>query len=384
MKVCYFGTYDVLQPRTRVILEGLRHKGIDVVECHAQLWQGTSHKIDIVRRPWSISRQLLHIIHTYYRLLNCVSRTDRCDVAIYAHLGQIDLLLTAWWFRVHRIPIVWDALVSLYDTVVNDRELICNRSFQSFWLKGIDWLSSKLADAILVDTSQNLEYWHTTYSIPISKLHLIPVGAEDIFAQTQDETKSGTTSQFWVLFFGSYIPLHGIETIVRAAQILNQADHINWILIGTGQERRYIDHLAKKLAVQHVHFINWVPYSSIPHYLTQADVCLGVFGATDKANRIVPNKAYQALAAGRPLVTIDTPAARDLLLRDGLEGALLISPASPHALADAILDLSQSPEKLANLAQNGLQLHRRYYSSTTIGSQVADVIKSLLNATGGR
>ena len=65
-----------------------------------------------------------------------------------------------------------------------------------------------------------------------------------------------------------------------------------------------------------------------------SDICLGVFGTSDKAARVVPNKVYDALAAGRPLVTEDSPAARELL-HDG-DDALLVPAGDGAALADAL------------------------------------------------
>lgn len=372
LRVCFFGTYDIDQPRTRVMMEGLRQVGIEVTECRVQLWSGTAQKVALAQQPWTLFRKLRQIGRAYYSLLTKSRQIGRCDAVVYAHLGQVDLVLTAWWFRLRSIPIIWDALVSLYDTVVDDRGLLTGQSIWGRWLRRVDQLAGRLADVVLVDTLQNRTFWHTRFSIPLPKLHLVYVGAEDLFARIHPKTK--TNSHFNVLFYGKYIPLHGIGTILRAAKDLAEIDHINWTIIGTGQQRPYIDDLAKTLKVRNVRFVDWVPYSELPVYIAQADLCLGIFGKSDKAMRVVPNKAYQALASQRPLITADTPAARSILFRDGLEGALLVPPENATALADAVLELSRSPQRCMELAQDGFKLYRRYYSSRAIGQQVVDIL----------
>src|SRR4029078_4156801 len=78
----------------------------------------------------------------------------------------------------------------------------------------------------------------------------------------------------------------------------------------------------------------WVEYERLPAELHRAGCALGIFGTSGRAARVIPNKAFQALACGTPLVTAGTPAARELL-RDG-ESALLVPPGDPHALVAAI------------------------------------------------
>jgi len=377
VKVYYFGTYDVYQPRTRVMLEGLRQAGVEVVEYRTQLWSDTSHKVAVAQRPWTLFREMGQMVHVYSSLAIRSAQIGRCDAVVYAHLGQLDLVLTAWWFRLRHIPIIWDALVSLYDTVINDRGLLTGRSFWGWWLKRMDWLSGCLADVILVDTAQNRTFWQTRFSVPSFKLQVVPVGAEDVF---HTPARTEAHSRFQVLFYGKYIPLHGIETIIRAAKALELYKHISWTMIGIGQQRPHIDELAKTLRVQNVDFVDWVPYQEIPACIAQADLCLGVFGTTDKAARVVPNKVYQALASQCPVITGDTPAARDILLREGLEGALLVPCASPTALAEAVLELSRSPQRCAKLAQDGFELYQRYYSSQVIGRQVADLLAAFVRS----
>jgi glycosyltransferase involved in cell wall biosynthesis len=67
-------------------------------------------------------------------------------------------------------------------------------------------------------------------------------------------------------------------------------------------------------------------------------VCLGIFGTSEKARRVVPNKIFQAMAVGRPIVTADTPAIRELLVHER-EG-LLVPAGDPDALAAALVRLA--------------------------------------------
>ena len=91
-----------------------------------------------------------------------------------------------------------------------------------------------------------------------------------------------------------------------------------------------------------VEWVDWVEYERLPEELQRAGCALGIFGTSAKAGRVIPNKAFQALACGTPLVTADTPAARELLV-DG-ESALLVPPGDAEALADAVRRLASDPE----------------------------------------
>jgi len=55
MRVCYFGTYDLNYSRNRILIEGLERNGIDVVECHVPLWQGTSDKVAAARHEPAVA-----------------------------------------------------------------------------------------------------------------------------------------------------------------------------------------------------------------------------------------------------------------------------------------------------------------------------------------
>ncbi|BCB77311.1 hypothetical protein Pflav_037210 [Phytohabitans flavus] len=96
-------------------------------------------------------------------------------------------------------------------------------------------------------------------------------------------------------------------------------------------------------------WLDWVPGVRLPDLVAGHDVSLGIFGTTDKAQRVVPTKVYQGLAAGCVVVTSDTAPQRA-----ALEGsAVLVPPGDAGALADALRSLADDRDRLAKLKTSG-------------------------------
>ena len=117
-------------------------------------------------------------------------------------------------------------------------------------------------------------------------------------------------------------------------------DRVLFRLIGSGQEEALVRAFLDANPLDHLVWEPWVPYEQLQQRIAAADVCLGIFGESQKAASVVPNKAYQVLLAGRSLVTRDSPAMRELLAPD-TPGVRLVPPADPQALLDAIASLEQ-------------------------------------------
>jgi glycosyltransferase involved in cell wall biosynthesis len=122
-----------------------------------------------------------------------------------------------------------------------------------------------------------------------------------------------------------------------------------------------------------VEHLPWVPYDDLPGELRRATAALGVFGTSQKAARVIPNKAFQAIACATPLVTADTPAARELLV-DG-ESALLVPPGDPDALAAAVTRVCEDPGRLG---AGGLAAYREQASEDVLGRRWRGLLESVL------
>ena len=149
------------------------------------------------------------------------------------------------------------------------------------------------------------------------------------------------------------------------------APELRFRVIGTGQ----LDSLLQRRP-SNVEHIPWVDYGLLPGELHRAACALGIFGTSSKAARVIPNKAFQALACATPLVTADTPAARELLV-DG-ESALLVPPGDAAALAEALRRLAAHAELCKQLAAAGRAAYEQRASEAVLGERWRGIIERLL------
>jgi glycosyltransferase involved in cell wall biosynthesis len=128
----------------------------------------------------------------------------------------------------------------------------------------------------------------------------------------------------------------------------------------------------------HLRWIPWVPYAELAGHIHAADVCLGIFGASPKAADVIPNKVFQIVSCGKPLITRDGPAIRELLAPG--RGVYLVPPADPEALLAALDRFCAERDELA-----GTVLHaaaRERISPRAVGRDLLAVLEAA--ATAGR
>jgi glycosyltransferase involved in cell wall biosynthesis len=171
---------------------------------------------------------------------------------------------------------------------------------------------------------------------------------------------------FTVEFHGTFIPLQGIDTIIRSAKLLGERSvPVHFLLIGAGQTKHAMQKLAAELALTTVTFTGPKSPSEVRNALIGSDCALGIFGVTEKTQRVLPHKAFEILATARPLITALTPTSVRML-RDG-KNALLVPAGDPGALADAIERLAGDREFGERIAVAGRALFEAEYQPLSCG-----------------
>jgi len=356
MRVCYFGSYNPAYPRNKIIREGLALSGVEVVECNVPLdaSQGLAQRY----------RRLVSLWQPLARL--------RFDAIILPEFNHKNLPLAYILARKSRTALVFDPLVSRYNTAVEDRQQAkpgTPRALQSFL---VDWFAFHLPDVVLADTQQHRQYYSARWRADPQKIRVVYIGADETFFYAAEQPLAATLPT--VLFFGNYIPLHGADVIVKAYASLSVTEraHFRLVMIGDGQTFPAIQEMTQQLGLSGIEFMPSVTMETLAHSVRQASICLGIFGTTHKAQRVIPNKVFESLAAEKPVITGDSPAIRELFTSG--QHLMTVPCGDERALASAIRSLLRDPATATALGRAGGALVRARYSRKEIGQQVLQAI----------
>jgi glycosyltransferase involved in cell wall biosynthesis len=347
-RICYFGIYDSAYPRNDILLSGLRACGVPVLQCQAD-WREKNR----------------------YRILRKKLRQQEgnYDILYAAHPAAIPVILGR---VLSRKPVVMDALYSMYDAVVNDRQEVPWYHPRALRLLFLDWLAAFLSTAMVVDTLEHREYWSRLPFIRKEKIFVLYTGVQEKIFYPSKELS--VHSHFLVSFHGFYIPLQGVDTIVEAARLLADDPSIRFRLIGAGQLSKKVGALIEQYKLSNIEEVGKKTPQEIARLSQESDIVLGIFGNTAKARRVVPNKVYEAMGMQKPVITMDSPAIREIFSDDD---ALLIQN-TPEALAEAIRTLQNNPDYAARLARHGYEKVSAHYAPKPLAQQFIAILSSCL------
>ena len=297
----------------------------------------------------------------------------RPDLVWLPSFRQRDAAAARRWCRRQRVPLLFDPLISAYDKQVFERGKFAPGSAAAERLRRREARQCGAADLLLADTPSHAAFFAETFGLPPERLRVVPVGAEEpLFGPAPDGAANPPNAPFEVLFYGSFIALHGVETIARAA-CQYSGPPVRWHFLGNGPARAACEQLAG--GRPDVRFEDWNPYRERPGTIWRSDLVLGVFGTTAKAERVIANKVFQALACGRPVLTRASRA-----YPDGAEasGALvLVPPGDPAALAQAVAALAGARADLSARNRAARALFEAHFSRAKIAAALEEALASL-------
>lgn len=344
MKICWFGIYDEEYSRNKILIDGLRECGVDVIQCNYR-GKGIKKYLDLIKR-------LRHLKNEYDYLF--------CAFPIHITVGIA--------FLFQRKPIIADAFVSQYESNVLEKRSVSKFHPYAFLYRVNDICTVLLAKFVLVDTVQNKVYF--SKCLKKNSIYVVPVGVHtgEFFP-----IPSLPKQPFLVQFHGSYIPLQGIENIVLAANELRDDENILFRFIGNGQYYLAIRDMVESLALRNILFLPWLSTQELNVALNEADIILGIFGDTDKTERVVPNKVFQGLAVQKPVLTKDTKAIRTFFS----EKDLFLTTNNPTEIAHSIIHIYNDQVGRMTRANFGYAHVVEMYSQKNIGMMLLELLKAV-------
>ncbi|HET7903995.1 MAG TPA: glycosyltransferase [Candidatus Eisenbacteria bacterium] len=366
MRVAFFGGFDSSYPRVRVFREGLESQGIEVRDLASLgAWAARGRGVDALLVPAFGHR----------------------DVPLAAALG-----------RLAGVPVLFDPLVSRWDTQVGDLGRVRRGGFTAARLAWSDRLSLGLADLVLCDTWEHADLFGARFGVPRAKMARVPVGADlATFARGAARASAAAGAErsagaagaaavapapLDVVYVGGFLPLHGVETIVAAASLL-EARHgfgfARFTLVGAGMLAHRTARDAAAAGLRSLRMTGRLPYDRAMELLARADLALGIFGAGEKAGRVVPHKVFQSLALSVPTVTRRSAAIAEFF-RDR-EHLALVPAADAPALAGAIESLAADRAARERMGAAGRAAAIEAGHPSRIGALLAGAVRSARERT---
>ncbi len=402
MRVLAFGSYDVRShPRVAVLIEGLTAHGAEVREVNVPLGLDTAARVGMLRHPWRVPKLGLRLAKVWTTLTRRARSLRRSgwlpDVVLVGYLGHFGVLLARRLFP--GTPIVLDHLIFAADTAA-DRGVsagMAGRTIQAL-LRRLDAAALAAADVIVLDTDEHAALLADpgTAAAPeaAERAVVVPVGAPqrwfaagELAAQPAQDAQAGHDSPavaapagLSVVFFGLFTPLQGAPVIGEALGLLTAGDAVTVTMIGTGQDLAATRSAAGVNAdASWIAWRDWVEPEDLPHLVAGHDVCLGIFSTTAKGLRVVPNKVFQAAAAGCVVLTGDTAPQRRALG----DAAVFVTPGDGAALADALRLLATDRPRLQQLRRAGRELAVRQFSPVAVTDPLWQRLQQWTSLAGG-
>lgn len=373
LRVCYFGTYRANYSRNEIMIEGLRCNDVHVIECQESLWFGVEDREALASGGWRNLGFWIRVVRTYLRLLAKYRKIGYYDILIVGYPGQIDVFLARLLSWLRRKPMVWDVFMSIY-LIALERSLDQRSWFTVNLIRKIESLALRLPDLLIQDTKDYVAWLHDTHGVSSEKFDLVPTGADDsVFHPIPQEGEEDGC--FRVIYYGTFIPNHGVEYIIEAARLLILDQAIRIELIGTGPDLGASQEIAQGYGLTNVIFIDWLEKSELASRVARSDVCLGVFGTTPQSLMTIQNKIYEGLAMRKPVITGDAPMIRETFIHG--KHVYLCERANPHALAEAIMTLKNNPKLREVLASEGNLVFKNHFTVEKVGEKFAQLLSSI-------
>ena len=284
-----------------------------------------------------VGRRLLALLINWLQL---IFLSLRCNHAIFivGYLGFLDVFILRCcrlWFRG---SVIYDPYISMYDTIVMDREIIAEGGIPARILRRCEMLVFRSADLVLVDTVESGRLYSTIAKRELRVVELPVLPPEHLFQLTGSPVAPTKYKRIKVLYFGNYVPLHGCSVIVRALEKLRSWDvPFEASFIGDGQDRKETELLARNLNLD-IKFLESVELDNLIEHIDASDLIFGVFGKSAKASRVVPNKVWLAAYRRRPVISLYSSAVE----RQLGTGVIFTQSPDPVELASVIRNVMDS------------------------------------------
>jgi len=302
------------------------------------------------------------------------------DVVI-ATSPQLLCALSGWWLAFwNRVPFIFEVRdlwpESLAAVGAGSEGTLLHRT-----LGAIAGFLYRRADRIVVVSPAFKDHLIRYWNVPAAKISVVENGVEtDLFRPTpaamEVRKQLKVEDRFLICYIGTMGNAHGLQTLVAAAEELQTAlPNAMFLLIGEGAEKEQIVELAAARGLANIRFLGQQPRERIPAYVSSADLCLVMLKKTELFKTVIPTKLLEYMACERPVIVAVDGQARKIV--EEAEAGVFVESENSKALAKAILDLAEKPERRRQMGASGRQYIVNKFSREKTAQDYIAVLEGL-------
>jgi glycosyltransferase involved in cell wall biosynthesis len=197
------------------------------------------------------------------------------------------------------------------------------------------------------------------FRFPNKKVYWLPNGVDvefynpELYSKSDFRIKHGFKNEDTLFFYGGILGhAQGLQTVLKAAKIVESITSVQIILQGAGPEKEELLKLKESLQLENVHFLPPVSKSEMPYILKEVDVALVPLRKLDLFQGAIPSKIFEALAMEKPLLLGVNGEAKAHFI-DNAKAGLYFEPENEVSLAEKLEEFAQDKALIIKMGKNG-------------------------------
>jgi len=247
-------------------------------------------------------------------------------------------------------------------------------------LEYLEMFAYRKSDRIVPVTNAFKQYM-SEKGIDAEKIEVIRNGVDlnTYITQPKDagiQRKFGIEGKYVASYMGTHGMAHHLETILEAAELLQDRSDIVFLLVGDGAEREKLLARCEDKRLGNVMMIGQQPKEMMPKLWTVSDVSLVLLKKMDLFKTVIPSKIFESMAMKRPVILGVEGESREII--EAAKAGLTIEPENSKELADCVLKLVDNPELGRVLGENGHRYVASQFNRKIIARRYSDFIESVI------
>ena len=213
------------------------------------------------------------------------------------------------------------------------------------------------------------------------QVELVPNGADPAMFYPEDHGEDfrkqhKLENKFLIAYAGAHGMSNDLGILLEAASLLKAREDIHFLLVGDGKEKQNLLALAEELCLQNVTFLPPVKKSEMHEVFSAIDASLAILKPIDVYKTTYPNKVFDGMAAGRPVILAIDGVSRQVI--EAHNAGIYTPPGDAQSLAKAVISLADNPRLAAEMGRNGRQAVQEHYNRVQQAEKLKDIMLKLV------